>query len=225
MNLHRGFGVEGEEGKIVLNKKEIMTPATNKEEKSNYSQALVNSLINENKSNTGEKVRNGNDYTIDGEKSENDMERDITRQRYSESEDDNADDTDMTSEDENADDTDMDSENEHEQVTDEDDDSDNDARLTDFEAYLLKGVLASRPLEDRLYRNGNNMKVYGLDLDADRGLTNVEILEFIDLLKVPKFRGVFMRDELPESVNTVECGIVNLSPHEQLGTHWVCYAT
>ena len=68
------------------------------------------------------------------------------------------------------------------------------------------------------------MKVYGLDLDADRVLTNVEILQFIDSLKVPKFRGIFMRDELPEDVNTVECGIVNLSPHDQLGTHWVCYA-
>ena len=33
-----------------------------------------------------------------------------------------------------------------------------------------------------------------------------------------------MRDELPERINPVECGIVNLSPHEQLGTHWVCYA-
>ena len=24
-------------------------------------------------------------------------------------------------------------------------------------------------------------------------------------------------------MNDKECGIVNLSPHEQLGTHWVCY--
>ena len=221
MNLHRGFGVEGKEEKIVFNKKEITTPPTNKEEKSNYSQALLNSLINENESDAGDEVHNGNDYIIEGA---NDIERDITRQRYDESEDDNAEDTDMTSEDENVDDTDMESENEHEQVTNKDDDSDNHARLTDFDAYLLKGVHSSRHLEDRLYRNVNNMKVYGLDLDADRGLTNVQILEYIDLLKVPKFRGVFMRDELPESVNTVECGIVNLSPHEQLGTHWICYA-
>ena len=221
MNLHRGFGVEGKEGKIVFNKKEIMSPPTNTEEKSNYSQALLNSLINENGSDAGDEVHNGNDYIIEGE---NDIGRDITRQRYNESEDDNAEDTDMTSEDENADATDMDSENEHEQIIDKDDDSDNHARLTDFEAYLLKGVHSSRRLEDRLYRNVNNMKVYGLDLDADKGLTNVQILEYIDLLKVPKFRGVFVRDELPESVNTVECGIVNLSPHEQLGTHWICYA-
>ena len=110
--------------------------------------------------------------------------------------------------------------------TDIDDDNDNNGvhRLTGLEPYLLKGVHASTRLEDRLYRRVNNMKVYGLDLDADKGLTNVHILEYIDLLKVPKFRGVFMRDELPKRINPVECGIVNLSPHEQLGTHWVCYA-
>ena len=67
------------------------------------------------------------------------------------------------------------------------------------------------------------MRVFELNLDADEGLTNIDIFKYIDLLKVPKFRGVFMRDELPKRVNPVECGIVNLSAHKQLGTHWVCY--
>ena len=79
-------------------------------------------------------------------------------------------------------------------------------------------------LKARLYRQVNNMKVFELNLDADEGLTNIDLLKYIDVLKVPKFRGVFMRDELPQRVNTVECGIVNLSIHEHLGTHWVCYA-
>ena len=79
-------------------------------------------------------------------------------------------------------------------------------------------------LKARFYRSVNNMKVYELNLDADEGLTNIELLKYIDVLKVPKFRGVFMRDELPERSNPVECGIVNLSTHEQMGTHWVCYA-
>ena len=48
------------------------------------------------------------------------------------------------------------------------------------------------------------MKVYELDLDADKALNNVDLLEYIDLLKVPKFKGVFMRDELPERINPVE---------------------
>ena len=84
--------------------------------------------------------------------------------------------------------------------------------------------ISKEELKDRLYRSGNNMKVFELNLDADEGLTNIDILKYIDVLKVPKFRGVFMRDELPEQVHTVECGIVNLSTHEHLGTHWVCYA-
>ena len=78
-------------------------------------------------------------------------------------------------------------------------------------------------LKARLYREVNNMRVFELNLDADEGLTNIDIFKYIDLLKVPKFRGVFMRDELPKRVNPVECGIVNLSAHKQLGTHWVCY--
>ena len=32
-----------------------------------------------------------------------------------------------------------------------------------------------------------------------------------------------MVDELPKRINPVECGIVNLSPHEQMGSHWVLY--
>ena len=87
-----------------------------------------------------------------------------------------------------------------------------------------KQQLKPLELKARLYTSGNNMKVFGLDLDADRALSNIDLLEYINLLKVPKFRGVFKIDELPKRINPVECGIVNLSPHEQLGTHWVCYA-
>ena len=84
--------------------------------------------------------------------------------------------------------------------------------------------ISKEELKARLYRSGDNMKLFELNLDADEGLTNIDLFKYIDVLKVPKFRGVFMRDELPEQVNPVECGIVNLSPHKQLGTHWVCYA-
>ena len=84
--------------------------------------------------------------------------------------------------------------------------------------------ISKHGLKTRLYREVNNMKVYELNLHADEALTNIDLLKYVDVLKVPKFRGVFMRDELPERPNPVECGIVNLSAHEQLGTHWVCYA-
>ena len=55
-------------------------------------------------------------------------------------------------------------------------------------------------------------------------LSDDDLLENVDVLKIRKFRGVFMIDELPKRINPVECGIVNLSVHKQLGTHWVLYA-
>ena len=63
-----------------------------------------------------------------------------------------------------------------------------------------------------------------MDIPIDRGLTNFDILTYIDILKVPNFRGVFMRDELPKNPKPFECGIMNLNIHHQSGSHWVCYA-
>ena len=41
-------------------------------------------------------------------------------------------------------------------------------------------------------------------------LTNYDITKLARELKIKNFRGVFMRDTLPDKVNKVECGIVNL---------------
>ena len=70
----------------------------------------------------------------------------------------------------------------------------------------------------------SNMKVFELNLSTDKALNTDDLLKYMDLLKVPSFRGVFKRDELPKHINVEECGIVNLSPHEQLPPYWVCYA-
>ena len=67
------------------------------------------------------------------------------------------------------------------------------------------------------------MKVYEVDVPSDKGLTNFDILRYIDILQVPHFRGVFMIDELPEKINPIECGIMNFDSHNQVGSHWVCY--
>ena len=32
-----------------------------------------------------------------------------------------------------------------------------------------------------------------------------------------------MRDQLPRAPNNAECGILNLQPSSQLGSHWVCW--
>ena len=67
------------------------------------------------------------------------------------------------------------------------------------------------------------MKVYELDINSDKALTNVDILNYVSLLKIPHFRGVFMRDELPKEVESTECGVMNFNTHDQSGSHWVCY--
>lgn len=57
-----------------------------------------------------------------------------------------------------------------------------------------------------------------------RALTNIDLMKFIKKLEIPHFRGVFMRDELPKSISSVECGIVNLDSGNRAGSHWTAYA-
>jgi hypothetical protein len=54
-------------------------------------------------------------------------------------------------------------------------------------------------------------------------LTDVQIIDAIKQLKIPHFRGVFCRDELPHKVNVNECGIINLDDSRGIGTHWCCW--
>jgi hypothetical protein len=56
-------------------------------------------------------------------------------------------------------------------------------------------------------------------------LTNKDIIKLANELKISNFRGVFMRDTLPNTPNITECGIVNLDSIKNNGTHWVCYYT
>ena len=67
------------------------------------------------------------------------------------------------------------------------------------------------------------MKVYGLNISDDRGLTNVDLYRYVYELKIDNFRGVFMRDTLPRIPHQTEFGIVNFNTSEQIGSHRVCY--
>jgi len=66
------------------------------------------------------------------------------------------------------------------------------------------------------------MDVFGLNI-PDKTLTNFDLIEYVDKLNIPKFRGVFMRDTLPVEPKKEECGIVNLNTSVERGSHWVCY--
>lgn len=47
--------------------------------------------------------------------------------------------------------------------------------------------------------------------------------QYIKALKIPFFRGIFMRDTLPKASTKKECGILNLDSNEGNGTHWTCW--
>ena len=42
-------------------------------------------------------------------------------------------------------------------------------------------------------------------------------------LKIKHFRDVFMKDDLPQKINNIECGIVNLQNSNESGSHWVAF--
>lgn len=54
-----------------------------------------------------------------------------------------------------------------------------------------------------------------------RPLTNIDILKLTE--KLPHFRGVFMRNNLPKRCRKHECGVINLDDEDGPGTHWVSY--
>ena len=67
--------------------------------------------------------------------------------------------------------------------------------------------------------------MYELDIPARKGLTNIELEKYASELKIPHFRGVYMKDTLPtRPPQKTECGIVNMNKMSQAGSHWVCYA-
>lgn len=58
----------------------------------------------------------------------------------------------------------------------------------------------------------------------NRALSDRELIRYARLLKIPHFRGVFMRDALPRRGPWKrEASVVNLDDSGGPGTHWVCF--
>jgi len=57
----------------------------------------------------------------------------------------------------------------------------------------------------------------------NKPLTNLEIIDSVKKLRIPSFRGVFVRDKLPNKPNKNECGILNLDDSRGNGTHWTAW--
>lgn len=68
------------------------------------------------------------------------------------------------------------------------------------------------------------ISVEGLVL-PNEPLTNFELTDAIEKLRISSFRGVFMRNKLPQKPRNRECGILNLDGAPGRGTHWVAWYT
>ena len=67
-----------------------------------------------------------------------------------------------------------------------------------------------------------NINVEGVVL-PNVPLSNLQILDAAEKLKIKNMRGVFVRDELPKRPKKVECGILNLDDSTGNGTHWTAW--
>ena len=68
----------------------------------------------------------------------------------------------------------------------------------------------------------SSIRVHGILL-PHKPLSNLELEEAATALGIPRFRGVFMRDDLPPTPRPIECGILNHDDEDGPGTHWVCW--
>ena len=67
-----------------------------------------------------------------------------------------------------------------------------------------------------------SISVEGVNL-PNKALTNFELLAAVKKLKIPNFRGIYMRNELLRRPLKRESGILNLDGVSGKGTHWVCW--
>ena len=54
----------------------------------------------------------------------------------------------------------------------------------------------------------------------DIPLSNLDLLDWVDFLKIPNFKGIFARDS-QDHVHRTGCCIINLDDEVGNGTHWV----
>ena len=58
----------------------------------------------------------------------------------------------------------------------------------------------------------------------NKPLSNIELIDAARKIRIPNFRGVFLRDTLPSQPRKIECGILNLDDTSGSGSHWVAWS-
>lgn len=63
-----------------------------------------------------------------------------------------------------------------------------------------------------------------LSTTIGRPLDENDIRDYITRLKIPHFRGIFMRNRLPTTKpHPIECAVINLDDFNGPGSHWTAY--
>ena len=57
----------------------------------------------------------------------------------------------------------------------------------------------------------------------NKPLSNIDLLQWVTLLGIKYFRGIYSRDNLPERIHKLETGIINLDDSMGGDSHWICY--
>lgn len=57
----------------------------------------------------------------------------------------------------------------------------------------------------------------------DKPLTNFDIMKYVQILDIPYFRNIFMRDNLPKNPRKIESVILNHDSVRNIGTHWTAF--
>ncbi|GLH12968.1 PRO [Gryllus bimaculatus] len=100
--------------------------------------------------------------------------------------------------------------------------------ITPSPSAMGRGILRGRCISGPCRKRGSGVRRRRRATEGERKKYRVERSRmrkcFVTVLKIPHFRGVFMRDELPRKPRAErECGDVNLDDVSGDGTHFVAY--
>ena len=83
--------------------------------------------------------------------------------------------------------------------------------------YMKSLYRKKKSIQRNPIARGNSVKF------VNKPLSNFDLLNWVEQLGIKHFRGVYSRDDLPEKINEIECGIINLDLQIGSGTYWVAY--
>ena len=88
----------------------------------------------------------------------------------------------------------------------------------------MEAIALGKGLYLKLYRKSLGLNLKKRVKLPHRALTDMNLLKFAKVMKIPHFRGVYMRKELPKSGPLkYKSAIVNLDDKDGPRTHWVAY--